>query len=466
MERSAPTSNVDTIVAIATPLGEGGLGVVRLSGPQTFTIGDALFRSKKKLSEAANHTLHHGWIENIDEVIASVFRAPHSYTGEDVVEFSCHGSPVVLKDVVRLCEAHGARPARPGEFTERAYLNGKLDLPQAEAVATLIHAQSSRARAAATQQLQGQLSMRVNVLREQLIKLLAQIEANLDFAEEGVPIIETDKAVKALENVLAGLEDLLATSMKGRLLREGVRVAFAGKPNVGKSSLFNALLAEDRAIVTDVPGTTRDTLEEKMEWNGVPITLVDTAGLRATADSVESQGTARAKRAHEQADVVLLVLDVSAPLTNEDREIANQLKDKKVVTAFNKVDKISSSAMASATHLITDANPASAKLAAMVSAQSGEGLAELKKTIVNAVATNATAETESSVIVTNLRHVHHLEKTRGHLVSARDAVRTNQSEESIAIDLRAALEQLGAITGESVTEDVLSSIFRQFCIGK
>lgn len=440
----------DPIVAIATPLGEGGLGVIRLSGSGVFDIADRIFHAKIKLSNALPHTLHHGWIANIDEVVAAVFRGPHSFTGEDVIEFSCHGSPVILKEVVRLCLTEGARLAKPGEFTERAYLNGKMDLMQAEAVADLIHSQSSRARMAATEQLRGQLSLRIKGLRDQLIDLLAHIEANLDFSEEEIPIIAQEKISNTLARTQNEIDELLSTSVKGRLLRDGLRVALAGKPNVGKSSLFNALLAEDRAIVASMPGTTRDTLEERMEWNGLSVVLIDTAGLRHTVDEVEAQGTARAASAHAQADVVVLVLDSSFPLTEEDFVLQSRFKDRKVVVVLNKIDKGQKVHMPGCY---------------AVSAKESRGLAELKEAILK-VAQRDLSEKESSVIVTNMRHVEHLEKSSERVAHALAAVQRKEAEESIALDIRAALEELGHITGESVTEEVLSAIFRQFCIGK
>ncbi|MCG3205143.1 MAG: tRNA modification GTPase MnmE [Elusimicrobia bacterium] len=440
----------DTIVAIVTPLGEGGLGVVRLSGSQAFSIGDRLFQSKKKISEAPSHTLHHGWIAGVDEVIASVFRSPHSYTGEDVLEFSCHGSPVILKEVVKLCESSGARMAQPGEFTERAFLNGKMDLAQAEAVAQLIHSVSTKARAVATEQLKGQLSHRIKKIRSPLIDLLAHVEANLDFSEEGLPLIDQHKMKSSLTSVLQDLGDLLSTSVKGRWFREGLRVALAGKPNVGKSSLFNALLAQDRAIVTSVPGTTRDTLEEKMEWEGFPIVLVDTAGLRSTTDEVESLGTARAEQAHAHADILLLVLDASQPLTREDQDLLARLKDRNTVVVLNKADC---------------GLQVQWPEGVVVSAKNGQGLSQLKLAVLHKVQ-GSSKESESTLVITNLRHAKHLEKAKGHLLQAMKAVDQKESEEAMALDIRAALQELGQITGEEITEDVLSAIFRQFCIGK
>lgn len=444
----------DTIVAIATPLGEGGLGVIRLSGPQAIMIAARMFHSKEKLTGAPTHTLHHGWVSDIDEAVAALFRAPRSYTGEDVVEISCHGSPAVLKEIVRLCIAEGARIAKPGEFTERAYLNGKIDLLQAEAVADLIHSQSSRARSAAAGQLQGQLSMRINGLREQLINLLAHIEANLDFAEEEIPMIAREKIMKSLAKIKTGLDDLISTSVRGRLLRTGLRIALAGKPNVGKSSIFNSFLAQNRAIVTDMPGTTRDTLEEKIEWDGFPIVLIDTAGLRETADIVEAEGTERAARAQSDADVVLLVLDGSAPLSGDDERIAKRFIDKPLVVALNKADRPIAATW--------QGSPA----ALPVSAKTGQGLSAIKQALLATVQTAAPENESSSVVVTNLRHVNHLEEALKQVANAEEAIARGELEESVALDVRGALEQLGQITGESVTEDVLSAIFRTFCIGK
>lgn len=455
----------DTIAAIATPLGFGGLGVVRLSGPQALKIAETLFEtpSKTRLPEVPSHTLHHGWLKNngspIDEVVAGVFRAPHSYTGEDVVEFSCHGSPAVLKEIVRLCEQKGARQANPGEFTERAYLNGKMDLIQAEAVAQLIHSTSTAARLAATDQLRGALSERIRDIRNGLLSLLSHIEANLDFVEEDIPGLHKNKMRADLETVRDKIHALLSTSLRGRLLREGLRVAIVGKPNVGKSSLFNALLAQDRAIVTDVPGTTRDFLEEKMEWDGLSVVLIDTAGLRPTRDKIEGLGIERAKHAREAADVILLVLDASAPLTPDDMRIAGEADKAKTLGVLNKYDAplvLNESEVKTTLQLNTIIK---------TSAKERTGLSDLKQAVL-ALAQKESAGTPNTPVVTALRHVAHLEKAQGFLDSALAAVQQSKSEEAIAMDVRAALDELGAITGETVGDEVLAMIFQQFCVGK
>jgi tRNA modification GTPase len=395
----------------------------------------------------------------VDEVVAGIFRTPHSYTGEDVVEFSCHGSPAVLKEILQLCQERGARLARPGEFTERAYRNGKMDLVKAEAVAELIRATSSSAAQAASDQLRGVLSERLQTIRRRLVDLLAHVEANLDFVEEDIPGLPSEKMKTDLTALESEVEQLLATSLKGRLLREGLKVTLAGRPNVGKSSLFNALLASARAIVTDVPGTTRDTLEEKLEWDGFSVVLTDTAGLRDTKSAVEQQGTLRARRAHASAHVVLLVVDGSVKLTAADRKIFPILKKKNSVVLLNKADKKLKVARADIEKLNRDA------IVVETSAKTGAGLNEVKKAVLMLAQRDA-PEVEGAPTITNLRHVHHLEKTAQHIQKAREALQKKRSEEAVAIDLRQALAELGAITGESVTEDVLSAIFRRFCIGK
>lgn len=452
-------SNEDTIVAIATPLGEGGLGVVRLSGPKSIAIADRLFQFQNRLQQAASHSLHHGWVHSssgpLDEAVAALFRSPHSYTGDDVVEISSHGSPVVLKKIVELCENVGARPARPGEFTLRAYLNGKMDLAQAEAVADLIRAKSDRARGAAVDQLRGVLSERLKKLREPLVTLLAQVEANMDFVEEDIPLISREQITTVLLSVDKEMTNLLSTAARGRWLREGVKVTLAGKPNVGKSSLFNALLSQDRAIVTDVPGTTRDILEEQFEWGGVPFILSDTAGLRNTDDPVESAGNERAHRAHASADIVLAVVDGTAPLSADDKRLLSALEGRRAVIVINKSDRPLKFRSADLRCLWSVVE---------VSAKTGQGLSELKELLLKNLATD-TSESESSFL-TNERHVNLIEKSREHIQAAIQAIQAGGAMESASVDLRQAIKELSTITGEDSDEDVLDSIFRQFCIGK
>ncbi len=453
----------DVIVAIATPLGEGGLGVVRLSGREALRIAQSCFTGgKTTLLEAPSHTLTHGWIKNgaevIDEAVAAIFRAPHSYTGEDVVEFSCHGSPAVLKEIVQLCIKNGARLARAGEFTQRAYLNGKMDLLQAEAVADLIHARSQGQRAAASAQLQGVLSSRIARIRKILVELLADLEANLDFVEEDIPGVSRARIEESLRTAQKELDRLIETSRQGRILREGLRVAIVGKPNVGKSSLFNALLAEERAIVTDVPGTTRDTLEETLQWEGWPVVLTDTAGLRSTRNTVEEKGTERARRALDLADVALVVIDGSRTLEKEDRAILKSVDAKKTVAALNKRDlakKVDLQDLRERFHL---------DRVVETSAKNGTGLERIKDAIV-AEAQGGGFEAEDIPVAVNLRHITHLEAASGK-ISAADAAAERSSEEALAMDVREALEELGAITGESASDDVRAAIFSRFCIGK
>lgn len=448
----------ETIVAIATPWGEGGLGIVRLSGPRALTISASFFETKTRhLKKAPTHTLHTGWIKNgigrLDQAVLSLFRAPRSYTGEEVVEISCHGSPGLLQDVVKLCVKAGARLAKPGEFTERAYLNGKMDLIQAEAVADLIHSSSAAARAAAARQLEGQLSRRIKTIREQLLRFAAHVEANLDFVEEDLPPFSRKAMTTELSKIKVALEELLATSVRGRLLREGLRVSIVGRPNVGKSSLFNALLASERAIVTEVPGTTRDVLEEKIEWDGISVVLSDTAGLRETSDVVEQEGVRRSHRSREEADVVLFVVDGSSPISSEDLKIADSLGNRPFIVVLNKSDrpaKFNLSNLPKGTAIVR------------TSATTGVGLMDLKRTIMA-----GEKETKKGVAtITNLRHINHLEQAKLAILETERAIKTEKSEETVAHSARQALDELGAITGDSSTDDILEAIFRQFCIGK
>lgn len=453
----------DTIAAIATPIGSGGLGVVRLSGPAAIPVASRIFAVEgSSLDHASSHTLHHGRVHRgalfLDDAVAGVFRAPASYTGEDVVELFCHGSPLLLKEVLSLCLENGARLAEAGEFTQRAFLNGKIDLAQAEAVAELIHANSEAARIAAGRQLEGLLSRRVKAWRNELLELVAHIEANLDFAEEEIPGLARQKMKDGLVSLQKGIEELLSTEFRGRLLREGLRVAIIGRPNVGKSSLFNALLSQDRAIVTPVAGTTRDTLEETAQWDGMGIVLIDTAGLRDTEDAVEREGTRRARRSSLHADAVIVVLDGSEGITPEDRAIAAELVEKPAVVALNKSDLPSRVSL-------TDAVAIGLGNAVSVSAVSGMGLRDLKNAVMALFSRHA-PETKDGLVVTNERHVDHLEKALLLVERALDAAEEGRSEEAIAADLREALEELGAITGETAGEEILDSIFRRFCVGK
>jgi len=454
----------DTIAAISTPLGEGGLGVIRLSGPDALKITNQIFHSSlPTLSKAKSHTLHVGWIEfnqeRIDQAVVGLFRAPHSYTGEDVVEISCHGSPFVLKEILSLCVAKGARLAAPGEFTQRAYLNGKLDLLQAEAVADLIHSGSKRARQTAAHHLEGELSRRLQKIRGGLIEFLAHLEANLDFVEEDIPGLPRKIMIKGLGNSANEIEKLLSVSLKSAPFREGIHIALIGRANVGKSSLFNSLLAKERAIVTEIPGTTRDVLEEKLHWDGFSIILSDTAGLKKPSDRLDKLGMDRTEKTKNLASIVLFVLDGSEEIGLEDENIFKSLKEKPFVVVLNKLDRGLKVEM----DVIKKKWPGIPVVA--TSAKDGTGLSELKNAVLEALS-SLIPVSEGEEVLTNMRHIAHLEKTVEYLAAAIYAAERGKTEEAIAVDVRKAAEEIGFITGENVGEDVLNSIFGRFCVGK
>lgn len=459
----------DTIAAIATPLGEGGLGVIRVSGPQAIEITKEIFDPAKpiNLTHAPSHTCYFGTIKGegylIDQVIATLFRAPHSYTGEDVVEISAHGSPFGLKQILALSLRLGARLAGPGEFTERAFLNGKLDLTQAEAVADLIHAKTERSHAAAMVQLEGRLAAQVRRLRDTLLPLLARIEVGLDHSDEGHPIISGDELAERCHIVQKEIQALLRSAPVGKVLRHGFRVALVGRPNVGKSSLLNMLLHEERAIVTPIPGTTRDTLEETLDWDGIPVVLTDTAGIRRGKDAVERLGILRTKKAVEQSDLILAIFDGSEELTVEDQDVIVLAQGRPHLWVMNKCD------LPALCHAGVWENPARRGLveieAVHVSAKTGEGLPELIKRV-KQLALQGQATAGEAMVAINTRHQAALERAHEALARASEASCQEAFEECVALELQAALRALGEIIGETATEDLLGEIFSKFCVGK
>ncbi len=459
----------DTIAAIATPLGSGGLGILRLSGPEAFSIAGRTFRASSPLDEAPSHSLHHGVVHDggivLDDAVAALFRAPRSYTGEDVVEFSCHGSAPLLRRILDLLIKNGARLAGPGEFTKRAFLNGRMDLAQAEAVAALIAARSDDARRWALDQLRGGLSERLKTFREKLLGLLAHLEASLDFAEEEVPDLTRAALIDRTAALHREVEGLVATAPRGRLFRDGLRAVLVGRPNVGKSSLFNAHLGADRAIVTALPGTTRDTLEETLDVDGLPVVLTDTAGLREGAGLVETEGIARARRALEEADVVLWVMDAADPLTKEDIGVAGLLEGKRVISVLNKADTLPPGI--DRMPLLDRARKSRppAKDAAFVSARTGEGLAELKNLLLPPADAPARESADGPTLV-NDRHEALLVETAAGLGAAAEAARAGDPDECLALELRRALDALNQVTGQNVSDEVLDAVFSRFCIGK
>lgn len=452
----------DTIAAISTPLGEGGIGIVRLSGPKAEAIARQLFHPRRPVKKWHSHRLYLGHIRDsqgqvIDEVLLALMRAPHSYTREDVVEINCHSGYLVLRRILEEALVRGARLARPGEFTLRAFLSGRLDLTQAEAVLEVIQARTQAGLRVAAAHLQGGLGQQVRKIREELINLLAQVEAALDFPEEAQEL-EPDaiKSGLALPRHLLG--QLCDTYREGRLLREGLAVVIAGRPNVGKSSLLNRLLAADRAIVTEIPGTTRDVIEESLAIQGIPVRLSDTAGLReAAGDRVEELGMARTKDRLEQADVVLYLVDGSQPLAPEDRRLLKELTGRAGLAVINKADlpqRLSEKELEEATTFPR----------LRISALTGQGLEDLKQAIVDLA--SAGGVQHEGEIVTQARHHRHLANCLDSLLKAQNLLGPETPWELVAEELRAAIRELGEITGEEVGEDILDRIFAQFCLGK
>jgi tRNA modification GTPase len=467
------TNDFDTIAAIATPVGEGGISVIRVSGPEAFTVADRCFRGKVKLGEAPSHTAHFGQFvdeanKQIDEVVAITFRGPHSYTGEDVVEIGCHGGMFVTRSILSSLLNSGAKIAKAGEFTKRAFLNGRLDLLQAEAVADLIHARSDLSLRSSIAQLQGRLSKQINDVREKLVDTIGLLELELDFAEDGYEFVERKKAKVEVDDAIGRIGLLLDTYRSGKIHRDGVKVVLAGEPNVGKSSLLNLLLNEDRAIVTEIPGTTRDIIEENITIDGVLFRVTDTAGLRYTDDVIEREGVARTRVKVEESDLVLLVLDTSRPVVGADSVLPGEVVDavqsgaKACVIALNKIDL---NPNANGEILRTIGFPEKTTLV-RVSALTGYGMSDLKAAMVKSVLEGRIQSPESSVLVTNIRHFEALKKAHEVLRLVRGSLEKGESSEFVAVDLRIALDSLGEITGKVTTDDILESIFSRFCVGK
>jgi tRNA modification GTPase len=448
-------STADTIVAIATAQGHSGIGVVRVSGPDAPAIAQQL-TSRTDPFKARYATL--AKIAGIDQVVVTWFAAPHSYTGEDVVEISSHGSPWVLQTIVeRACQA-GARLAQPGEFTLRAYLNGQLDLVQAEAVADLINAVTPLQARVAFDQLEGTLTDAVRAIDAQLFDLAAKLEASLDFPDEGFHFITRNAASDDLERVRNDLSRLAEDGRRGRLIREGRQVVIAGRPNVGKSSLFNALVGTNRAIVTPLAGTTRDLLTEKLDISGVPITLVDTAGLRASADVIEEEGVQRAERAREVAALTLLILDVSQPLTEDDRKLLNEASDGCLVIA-NKADL-------ERAWSIDDEAVSRLGRPLLVSAATGEGLDALRAAIVTTLSGASGEDWRDTPRVSNLRHLQQVERALAAVERSGQSLRQGATEELVLYDLSEARQALESLTRTRTADDLLAHIFSRFCVGK
>ena len=456
----------DTIAAIATPPGVGGIGIIRLSGPKARDIARLLFRSSKKSDDFKSHQLCHGDIVSpetgviIDEVLISLMRKPHTYTGEDVLEINCHGGSVILQSVLAEVIKAGARLAEPGEFTKRAFLNDRIDLSQAEAVAEMIMAKTDRGLELAVSHLKGSLTEKIKTIRASIIDILALLETSIDFSDEDVEPGKSSEIAGETATIVDELHKLASTYQEGKIYRDGISAVITGRPNVGKSSLLNRLLGEKRAIVTAIPGTTRDFIEEIISIKGVPVKLTDTAGIREPENIIEKEGIHLVWEKLSQADVVIIVLDGSEALTKEDSEIIKRSQSKKFLLIINKADLPHALAERELTSLAPDVKPP-----IWISAKYGEGIPALTDAI-HALILNQTEDSHPTQIVSNIRHKIAIEKTADLLSKARESMINGLSPEFSAFDVREALESLGEIAGKTVTEEVLDRIFSTFCIGK
>ncbi len=451
---------MDTIVAVATPPGRSAIGVIRLSGPGAVDVLRALIRDKE-FTPQPNHTVLKKIItgdaaEVLDFALVSYFAAPHSFTGEDMIEISCHGSPVILRQLLDLTQLFDARLAGPGEFTLRACRNGKLDLSKAEAIRDLINARTSSAASQATRQLNGELSLALGRGKQELVSAIVILESALEFVEDDLPAVQRNEMRRRLTAVQDQLSSLTDTYSTGHLLRDGIRVAIVGRPNVGKSSLFNKLLRLDRAIVTDVPGTTRDSLTESINLDGIPVSLTDTAGIRKTGDKIEAIGVERTHRAIADADLLLVVIDGSTGLSDEDQVVLGQSRTATHVVAVNKCDLVHS------TKLEKAIGPESKVV--HISALTGEGLSALAAAILEPF--GKVDSENSGFLITDSRHYDLLVRAQRSLGEGLKLLDDKAGEELVLVGLHNSLKFLGEITGETTTEDLLSEIFSTFCIGK
>ncbi len=457
----------DTIVAISTALNQAGIGIVRLSGGQALEIAETICRtaSGQSLSSAGSHVIMYGYIinpdsrEEIDEALITIMRKPRSYTREDIVEINCHSGIVPLKKTVSAAIRQGARLAEPGEFTKRAFLNGRIDLAQAEAVIDLIKAETKNSCDLALKQLKGDLSRKTESMKEGLLEVLVNLEAAVDFPEEDIEPLERKQLIKNLSTIIVCIEQMLEGAEKGMIYREGLKTAITGKPNVGKSSLLNMLLRKERAIVTPIPGTTRDIIEEGLNVQGIPLRIVDTAGIREPDDLVEEAGVGLTRKTIEEADLVLCVFDQSQNLESEDMELLSITKEKKSILVLNKSD-LSTKLREGEVKKLSGTRPI-----VRTCALTGAGLEQLEGAIQKLVFDGGAKGTED-ILVSNIRHVTALEKAVGFAREAEATLREEESEEIIAMAVRESLTELGRITGETTSEDLLDRIFSEFCIGK
>lgn len=455
----------DTIAAISTPIGEGAISIVRLSGEQSLAIANRVFKGKD-LTTVASHTIQYGHIvdpktqEVIDEVMVSVMLAPKTFTREDVVEINCHGGLLATNRILQLLLANGARAAEPGEYTKRAFLNGRIDLTQAESVMDLIRAKTDKAMHVALNQLDGNLTHLIQNLRQEILQVLAQVEVNIDYPEYDEDELTTKMLLEKADRVDQEIAGLLKTAQQGKVLREGLATAIIGRPNVGKSSLLNYLLHEDKAIVTDVAGTTRDVIEEYVNINGVPLKLIDTAGIHHTNDKVEKIGVDRSRQALESAELVLLVLNQSEPLTQEDVELLNLTQHKKRILLLNKTDLPTQLTPATLAPYLQDGEKP-----LEISILRRSGTVQLEERI-NALFFAGIETNQNTVMVTNARQIGLLKQAQAALDDVRQGIAAGMPVDLVQIDMTSCWDKLGEITGESAPDELITQLFSQFCLGK
>ncbi|ARJ14970.1 MULTISPECIES: tRNA uridine-5-carboxymethylaminomethyl(34) synthesis GTPase MnmE [Staphylococcus] len=456
----------DTITSISTPMGEGAIGIVRLSGPQAIEIGDKLYKGKYKLAEVDSHTINYGHIvdpetnEVVEEVMISVLRAPKTFTREDIIEINCHGGILTINRVLELTMTHGARMAEPGEYSKRAFLNGRIDLSQAEAVMDFIRSKTDRASKVAMNQIEGRLSDLIKRQRKSILEILAQVEVNIDYPEyDDVEDATTEFLLEQSKNIKAEIDKLLETGAQGKIMREGLSTVIVGKPNVGKSSMLNNLIQDNKAIVTEVAGTTRDVLEEYVNVRGVPLRLVDTAGIRDTEDIVEKIGVERSRKALSQADLILFVLNYNEPLTKEDRTLFEVIKNEDVIVIVNKTDLAQQLNIEEVQEMIGN------KPLIQTSMLKQEGIDELEIQIRD-LFFGGDVQNQDMTYVSNSRHIALLKQARHAIQDAIDAAESGVPMDMVQIDLTRTWEILGEIIGESASDELINQLFSQFCLGK
>ena len=460
-------SENDTIAAISTPVGEGGISIIRISGEDAVAVAKRLYHGSKDLAQVASHTINYGHIVDpdtgaeVDEVMVTVMRAPHTYTCEDVVEINCHGGLLATNRILQLVLSYGARMAEPGEFTKRAFLNGRIDLSQSEAVMDLIRAKTDKSMKVALNQLDGDLSRLIRHLRQDILDVLAQVEVNIDYPEyDAVEEMTTKMLKEKALDIQQRIQALLKTAKQGKVLREGLATAIIGRPNVGKSSLLNTLLHEDKAIVTDVAGTTRDVIEEYVNVDGVPLKLIDTAGIRDTDDTVEKIGVERSKRALDAADLILLLIDSSAPLTAEDCELLTATQGKQRIVILNKTD-LPRQVDLDELKKLTDGD-------ALIetSIVKHEGMDQLGQQISKMFFNEGIESSQNNVMVTNARHIGLLHQANAALSDVLKGINAGMPVDLVQIDMTRCWDLLGEITGDSYQNELLDQLFSQFCLGK